>query len=241
MWIVSVYTVVPSVWIVSVCTVLFCIVPSVWYFYVSLLQFYLCGLIFFCTVPSDYYFVPLLQFCICGLLFFIVLFTPQALHVLLLQFCLCRFLLCIMLPDLFQCCSFFPMWIVCTVPLDWYFLIYWCSSVCGLQFFYCSLFLICYVLLMKLFLCAYYTPAPPEGVYCFSSVRRSVRPKIFFVAFFSATIDGRNLIFGHKLHICMPYCGKRFNARQMPTIGLRTQLVLYILNIYAPYAGVHLS
>ena len=25
--------------------------------------------------------------------------------------------------------------------------------------------------------------------------------------FFSATIDGRNLIFGHKLHIGMPYCG----------------------------------
>jgi hypothetical protein len=39
----------------------------------------------------------------------------------------------------------------------------------------------------------------------------SVRPsKKFFVAFFSATIDGRNLIFGHKLHIGMPYCGKRF-------------------------------
>jgi hypothetical protein len=32
----------------------------------------------------------------------------------------------------------------------------------------------------------------------------------FFVAFFSATIDDRNLIFGHKLHIGMPYCGKRF-------------------------------
>jgi hypothetical protein len=29
--------------------------------------------------------------------------------------------------------------------------------------------------------------------------------KIFFVTFFSATIDGRNLIFGHKLHIGMPY------------------------------------
>jgi hypothetical protein len=30
----------------------------------------------------------------------------------------------------------------------------------------------------------------------------SVRPsKIFFVTFFSATIDGKNLIFGHKLHI----------------------------------------
>ena len=36
------------------------------------------------------------------------------------------------------------------------------------------------------------------------SVRLS---KIFFVVFFSAIIDGRNLIFGHKLHIGMPYCG----------------------------------
>jgi hypothetical protein len=44
---------------------------------------------------------------------------------------------------------------------------------------------------------------PPEGVYCFTSVRPSVRSKIFFVTFFSATIDGRNLIFGHKLHIGM--------------------------------------
>jgi hypothetical protein len=32
----------------------------------------------------------------------------------------------------------------------------------------------------------------------------------FFVAFFSATIDGRNLIFGHKLHIGTPYRGKCF-------------------------------
>jgi hypothetical protein len=32
-----------------------------------------------------------------------------------------------------------------------------------------------------------------------------------FVAFFSATIDGRNLIFVHKLHIGTPYRGKRFN------------------------------
>jgi hypothetical protein len=27
----------------------------------------------------------------------------------------------------------------------------------------------------------------------------------FFVAFFSATIDGRNLIFGHKLYIGTPF------------------------------------
>ena len=34
----------------------------------------------------------------------------------------------------------------------------------------------------------------------------SFRPsKIFFVAFFSVTVDGRNLIFGHKHHICIPY------------------------------------
>ena len=29
----------------------------------------------------------------------------------------------------------------------------------------------------------------------------------FFVAFFSVTVDGRNLIFGHKRHIGIPYCG----------------------------------
>jgi hypothetical protein len=39
----------------------------------------------------------------------------------------------------------------------------------------------------------------------------------FFVAFFSATIDGRNLIFGHKLHLGIPYRGKRFLTRQIPT------------------------
>ena len=38
-----------------------------------------------------------------------------------------------------------------------------------------------------------------------------------FVAFFSATIDGRNLIFGHKLHIGTPYRGKRFWTHQIPT------------------------
>ena len=46
----------------------------------------------------------------------------------------------------------------------------------------------------------------------------------FFVAFFSATIDGRNLIFGHRLHIHvgMPYCGNRFWIRQIPTSCLPT-------------------
>jgi hypothetical protein len=49
----------------------------------------------------------------------------------------------------------------------------------------------------------------------------SVRPKIFFVAFFSATIDGRNLIFGHKLHIV----GSVFWTHQIPTSCLPTWLV----------------
>ena len=39
----------------------------------------------------------------------------------------------------------------------------------------------------------------------------------FFVAFFYTTIDDRNLIFGHKPHIGMPYCGKRFWTHQIPT------------------------
>jgi hypothetical protein len=30
---------------------------------------------------------------------------------------------------------------------------------------------------------------------------------IFFVAFLSVTVDDRNLMFGHKRHIGIPYCG----------------------------------
>ena len=52
-------------------------------------------------------------------------------------------------------------------------------------------------------------PPVPEGGGGYAVLPLSVRPsKIFFVTFFSATIDGRNLIFGHKLHIGMPYRGK---------------------------------
>ena len=74
-----------------------------------------------------------------------------------------------------------------------------------------------------------------EGVYCFTSVRLSVRhsvrpsfrpSEIFFVAFFSVTVDGRNLIFGHKRHIGIPYCGQRFWTRQIPTSCLPTYLIL---------------
>jgi hypothetical protein len=38
----------------------------------------------------------------------------------------------------------------------------------------------------------------------------SYRTGPFLVVFFSATIDGRNLIFGHKLYIGTPYRGSLF-------------------------------
>ena len=47
----------------------------------------------------------------------------------------------------------------------------------------------------------------------------------FFVTFFSATIDGKNLIFGHKLHIGTPYRGKRFWTHQIPTSCLPILLI----------------
>jgi hypothetical protein len=47
----------------------------------------------------------------------------------------------------------------------------------------------------------------------------------FVVTFFSATIDGRDLIFGHKLHIGIPYRGKRFWIHHIPTSCLRTLLI----------------
>ena len=66
-----------------------------------------------------------------------------------------------------------------------------------------------------------FIPPLPEGgwVYCFTSVRPSVfRPSnIFFVALFSVTNDGRDLIFVHKLHISTPY--------QIPTSCLSTLLI----------------
>jgi hypothetical protein len=44
----------------------------------------------------------------------------------------------------------------------------------------------------------------------------------FFVTFFSATIDGRNVIFGHKLHIGMPYRGKRRQTGSRNLTGPKT-------------------
>ena len=51
------------------------------------------------------------------------------------------------------------------------------------------------------------------------SICLSGRPSF---ALFSATIDGRNLIFCHKLHIGTPYCGRRFCTHQIPTSCLPT-------------------
>ena len=60
-----------------------------------------------------------------------------------------------------------------------------------------------------------------------------LRPsQIFFVAFFSVTVDGRNLIFGHKLHIGTPYRGKRFWTHQIPTSCLPTLLIFIHIDHY---------
>jgi hypothetical protein len=77
-------------------------------------------------------------------------------------------------------------------------------------------------------LLTYDTPAymaPPEGGILFYLCPSFHPSKIFFVAFFSASIDGRNLIFGHKLHIGTPYRGKRFWTHQIPTSCLLTLLI----------------
>jgi hypothetical protein len=65
-------------------------------------------------------------------------------------------------------------------------------------------------ILLSIFMLSFiFIPPLPEGgggilFYLCPSVLPS---KIFFVAFFSVTVDGRNLIFGHKRHIGIPYCG----------------------------------
>jgi hypothetical protein len=60
----------------------------------------------------------------------------------------------------------------------------------------------------KLYKATLIIPPLPEGGGGYTVLPLSVLPsKIFFVAFFSVTVDGRNLIFGHKHHIGIPYCG----------------------------------
>jgi hypothetical protein len=60
---------------------------------------------------------------------------------------------------------------------------------------------------VKLCIIDFYTPGPERGG-GYTVLPLSVcLSKIFFVAFFSVTVDGRNLIFGHKRHIGIPYCG----------------------------------
>ena len=71
-------------------------------------------------------------------------------------------------------------------------------------------------------------PPLPEGGGGYTVLPLFVCPsKIFFVAFFSVTVDGRNLIFGHKLHIDTPYRGKRFWTHQIPTSCLPILLIFH--------------
>ena len=90
---------------------------------------------------------------------------------------------------------------------------------------------------MKVFTCKFFyiiiiPPLPRRGG-GYTALPLSVCPSFPpSVAFFSATINGRNLLFGPKLHIGMPYCGQRFWTRQIPTPCLPTQLVfIHIVHI----------
>jgi hypothetical protein len=66
---------------------------------------------------------------------------------------------------------------------------------------------------------------PSDSYFLFADLVGIEHICTFFVTFFSATIDGRDLIFGHKLHIGIPYRGKRFWTNQIPTSCLATLLI----------------
>jgi hypothetical protein len=59
----------------------------------------------------------------------------------------------------------------------------------------------------------------------------------FFVTFFSATIDGRNLIFGHKLHIGTHIVGSVFGPIRFLLPVCRLCWFLCTLNIYAHFSA----
>jgi hypothetical protein len=65
---------------------------------------------------------------------------------------------------------------------------------------------------------------PSDSYFLFADFYTHWTYMLIFVAFFSANIDGRNLIFRHKLHIGTPFCGKRFLTRQILPSCLPTSL-----------------
>ena len=54
-----------------------------------------------------------------------------------------------------------------------------------------------------------FIPPLPEGGGGYTVLPLSVLPSVqdIFRQIFSVTVDGRNLMFGHKCHIGIPYCG----------------------------------
>ena len=84
-------------------------------------------------------------------------------------------------------------------------------------------------------------PLPGGGggilFYLSPSICPSVRPRYFSSHFFSATIDGRNLIFRHKLHIGTPFCGKVFWPVRFLLPVCWLSWLLYTFNIYAHFSS----
>ena len=73
-----------------------------------------------------------------------------------------------------------------------------------------------------MFVCTFIIPPKGRG---YTVLPLSVRPRYFSSHFSSVIVDGRNLIFSHKRHIGIPYCGKRFWTHQIPTSCLPTFLI----------------
>jgi hypothetical protein len=85
-------------------------------------------------------------------------------------------------------------------------------------------------------------PPLPEGGGGYTVLPLSVLPsKIFFITLFSVTVDGRDLIFGHKLHIGTPYRGKHFWTHQIPTSCLPTLLIFIHIEHMLIFRRIFLS
>ena len=80
-------------------------------------------------------------------------------------------------------------------------------------------------------------PPLPEGGGGYTVLPLSFRPsKIFFITFFSVTVDGRNQIFGHKHHIVYHIVGSVFGPVRFLLPVCRLSWFLYTLNIYAHFS-----
>ena len=126
---------------------------------------------------------------------------------------------------IFVCMIEFACLFIVLFLSQWYIKIYYQKKRCQLVIFFFLYFMHVHgqcILCLFFFSCV---DLKREGGILFYLCPSFCPSKLFFVAFFSVTVDDRNLIFGHKLHIGTPYRGKRFQTHQIPTSCLSTLLI----------------